>query len=214
MPRKEHTHHFIYKTTNLINGKYYIGMHSTNNLNDGYIGSGKRIRRSINKYGKEKFKFEILEFLPDRRSLKEREKELVDDDLLKDNMCMNLMCGGHGGFISKECQIKRSIAGGKANAIYSVERFKNNPDLLKKYRETSSNNVKKRKENGTFIIPTFKGKKHKPETIEKMQKSKNQKEKNSQFGTCWITNGIENKKIQKKEFIKYQNEWKYGRQIK
>ena len=42
---------FIYKTTNLINGKYYIGMHSTDNLEDVYIGSGKRLWFSIKNYG-------------------------------------------------------------------------------------------------------------------------------------------------------------------
>jgi hypothetical protein len=81
---KEKKFHFIYKTTCLINGKYYIGMHSTNELNDGYIGSGKRLWYSVRKYGKENFKCEILEFLPDRELLAVRERELVNEEILKD----------------------------------------------------------------------------------------------------------------------------------
>jgi hypothetical protein len=43
--------HFIYKTTNLLNNKFYIGMHSTSNLKDGYLGSGTHLRYAIRKYG-------------------------------------------------------------------------------------------------------------------------------------------------------------------
>ena len=49
MARKEKKYHFIYKTTNLLSGKYYIGMHSTDNLDDGYLGSGYRLRLAIKK---------------------------------------------------------------------------------------------------------------------------------------------------------------------
>jgi hypothetical protein len=54
---------FIYITTNLINGKQYIGDHSTNNLNDNYLGSGRPyLKRALSEYGKENFKREIIEF--------------------------------------------------------------------------------------------------------------------------------------------------------
>ena len=55
MSKNKIKYHFLYKTTNLINNKYYYGMHSTYKLDDGYLGSGKRLRYSIRKYGKENF---------------------------------------------------------------------------------------------------------------------------------------------------------------
>ena len=50
----------IYKTTNIINNKIYIGKHKTTDPNDDYIGSGKHLWRAITKYGRENFKKEVL----------------------------------------------------------------------------------------------------------------------------------------------------------
>lgn len=72
-------------------------MHSTDNLDDGYIGSGTVLAKSIRKYGRENFVKEILEFHPDRESLRIREGEIVDEKFVIDKMCMNVKLGGERG---------------------------------------------------------------------------------------------------------------------
>ena len=61
MPVKKY--HYIYKTTNMLDGRYYIGAHSTNVINDSYFGSSKELLNDIKKHGKENFKKEILQFV-------------------------------------------------------------------------------------------------------------------------------------------------------
>ncbi len=92
-------YHYIYKITRIDDsGRYYIGMHSTDDLDDNYFGSGSLLSRSIKKHGKDKQEKVILEFLPSREALKLREKELVNEELLGDKRCMNLRLGGDGGW--------------------------------------------------------------------------------------------------------------------
>lgn len=92
----ERKFHYIYKITR-EDGKFYIGRHSTDNLEDGYFGSGQQLWKSIKKHGRGKHSKEILEFLPDLQALKLREAELVNQDVLNNPMCMNLVKGGDGG---------------------------------------------------------------------------------------------------------------------
>jgi hypothetical protein len=187
-------------------------MHSTSNLEDGYLGSGRRLWLSINKHGKESHSIEILEWLPDRSSLKLKEKEIVNEDLLKDEMCMNLQIGGGGGFSSTDHQLKMASAGGKSLA----NKRKDDLEFDKEFKLKMSMSTSKAIANGK--IPkwssTFSwvGKKHSADTILKMKESKSnygKGDKNSQFGTMWITNGIENKKIKKDSDIPI--DWKKGR---
>jgi hypothetical protein len=208
MARKEKQYHFIYKTTNTITGRYYYGMHSTNNLDDGYLGSGKRLRYSINKYGKENHKVEHLEFLSDRKSLIKREKEIVNLNEIAKEECMNLMIGGEGGFISEEQQRYRSVCGGKATSL----KLKNDPEFRKRHQEIASKKMKKLHQLGKITPPDWTGKKHTEKSKKKIGLSNSVKQSginNSQFGTSWITNGVDNKKIIKGDNI--PDGWKLGR---
>jgi len=214
MARKEKKYHYIYKITNLINGKYYIGMHSTDNLEDGYMGSGKRLKRSLNKYGKENFKFEILEFLPNRVELKEREKEIVDLNEIFKKECLNLTVGGTGGFISVE-GVKK---GGKVGLTRKLKEEKVlKTEWYQDYVKKHSYGIKKSYLNGNREKRqplNWEGKKHKEESKKKIGEKNSIKQSgggNSQFGTYWITNEKENKKIHKGDLI--PDGWKLGRKI-
>ncbi len=97
-PMKKLKYNYIYKTTNLINNKIYIGVHSTNNLNDGYLGSGKLLNRSINVHGKENFKKEILRQYPTSEIAYKVENKIVNLKFVKDQNTYNTKIGGDGGW--------------------------------------------------------------------------------------------------------------------
>lgn len=83
-------------------------MHSTDNLEDGYMGSGKAIKFSIKRYGKENHRVEILEIVENRELLAERERAIVTLSKVKNGKCMNLKVGGIGGF-TKIAKIKKKV---------------------------------------------------------------------------------------------------------
>lgn len=87
-------HNYFYRITNQINWKYYFGIHSTDNLDDGYMGSSKLIKDSIKKYGKENFHLTIIQDYPTRKEASDHEKLAVTMIQVEDDMCYNLRCGG------------------------------------------------------------------------------------------------------------------------
>jgi hypothetical protein len=216
MARKEKTIHYIYKTTCNVTGRWYIGMHSTNNLEDGYMGSGLRLRRSIRKYGLENHTKEILEFFEARQLLIEAEKKRITPEMLTDKNCMNLMGGGKGGFISEEQQKHRSICAGNAFA----KKYKEDEIFREEVIKKRNVGVIKAHKDGKFNYNNFEGKKHSDKSKEKMSESSKGKgvgENNSQHGTMWIhckASG-EVKKIKKEDWFSYQIKsdciWELGR---
>lgn len=70
-------YYYIYKITNINTQKSYIGSHRTNNLDDGYFGSGIYLKRAIAKHGIESFKKDILQFCTSVDELHQRETEIL-----------------------------------------------------------------------------------------------------------------------------------------
>lgn len=190
-------HYIIYKTTNLVNGKFYIGKHQTNDLNDGYVGSGKLLKRAIKKYGMDQFKTEIIEMCSTEAHMNLAEKIYV---VVDDEVSYNLCPGGKGGFgyinktITKEVRQRNGSKGGRISYAKYGNKF--GPREITKRIATRRMN---------YELGKYKHKlpqKHSEESKNKISASKKGKQTgktNSQFNTCWVTNGEHNKKIKKQD---------------
>lgn len=220
------TFYYIYKITNLINGKIYVGVHKTKDLNDGYMGSGKVIRRAIEKHGIDNFKKDILETFENAEAMYAREKEIVTDEFLLREDVYNLRRGGNGGWDyinglleSKEYKIK----GGKSadsnlrtsniKNKFGVDYFINwsiNGNLTNKKNSTGFYD-KKVREKGCLAASSEEANSKRIETFKQINHQ--QGSKNSQYGTCWIWHElIGNKKINKESLPLYIDQgWSKGR---
>jgi len=140
--------YYVYKITNLINGKVYIGKRTSDTPEtDKYMGSGKLITASIKKYGMKSFSKEILAIFDTEKEAAELEASIVTKEFIKESNTYNLHEGGYGGFShinsdprSKEWRLK----GGKNSGSGSGSGTKNwTEESWKKVREYSwSNQVK------------------------------------------------------------------------
>ena len=95
--------YYVYKITNMLNHKIYIGCHSTFDIDDGYMGSGKYINYAINKYGLEYFKKEILAYYTNADDMFAAETVIVNREFIKEDTNYNLAEGGAGGFKGDAC---------------------------------------------------------------------------------------------------------------
>lgn len=86
--------HIIYKIVNKLNNRYYIGRHSTSNIDDVYMGNGKAILNAIKKYGEENFTKEIIAEAKTSGELWELEKAIVNEAIVKDPLSYNMTFGG------------------------------------------------------------------------------------------------------------------------
>lgn len=100
----------IYKITNKVNGKMYIGQHITDDLDDGYLGSGNIVVKAVKKYGKEAFTKEWLEFAENAEDLNYLERMYVDEEWLARPDVYNIALGGSQISMTESIRKKISVS--------------------------------------------------------------------------------------------------------
>jgi len=145
----EKKHNIVYKTTNLVNQNIYIGIHSTNDLHDGYMGSGTVLMAAMKKHGKENFSKTVLFDFPTRKEALNKEREIVNVDFVCQNNVYNIKEGGCG------------------NSSYDTLNLWKNPEYREKVIASSFARVWHDKDFQERRIEAVK----RPESREKMSKS-------------------------------------------
>lgn len=220
--------YIVYKVTNNVNGKVYVGTHKTENINDGYMGSGKYLNYAINKYGINKFTKEILFVYDNPKDMYDKEAEIVDEDFLAEANTYNLKRGGMGGFDF----INENNLNGTLKGVETRRKLFDDENWRKQWSQRRQEGINNRSEEskklaaskreetmiqryGTKGIAGFKGRSHTDQAKDKQSKKAKERlkdpTKNSQYGTMWITDGSENKKIRKDQNI--PSGWRKGRII-
>lgn len=207
----------VYKTINLVNGKFYIGVHKTENPHDDYIGSGTYIKAAVVKHGAGNFKKEVLFSYSDASSAFEKEAELVEmyrDDLL----CMNLREGGSGGF---DYVNRNNLHSTKEGRERLKQILKDDPEFLKramKKRDTPEwrKAIKEGVLNSGTLGKAWLGRKHLSRTKQKMSETAKRQdrtgERNPQYGTFWVRRDGRECKIKASELEQYLADgWQRGR---
>lgn len=186
-------YYYFYKITNLKNGNFYYGVHSTNNLDDGYMGSGAIIKSIIKKYGTEFLQKDIIKFFDSAKAMYAYEKMVVTNEMLQNPKCYNLTEGGVGYDINHfvpeyvKHKISNSIKGKPSNN--KNKKFVNKNTINKMINASeieqylldgwnlgiyySEESRKKLATNG------FKGKKFTPEQRKKLSEAKKGKPSNN-----------------------------------
>lgn len=75
-------YNYVYQITNILNGKIYIGRHSTNNMNDNYMGSGTELMRDMKECGRENFIKDILFVFDNWKDMVDKETELLSEEFV------------------------------------------------------------------------------------------------------------------------------------
>ena len=125
----------IYKTTNTVNGKYYIGKHETENPNDDYLGSGKAIKQAIKRYGRSVFVKDVLSIFDNPKQMNDKERELITEALVSSKRTYTEGIGGEGG-----AHFKNKTHTPETRKLISdkLRGFKHTSDTRKKVSESNS----------------------------------------------------------------------------
>lgn len=127
---------YIYETTNLINGRKYIGLSNKEQFDSSYLGSGSILKKAIKKYGRESFKVKPLEYHYNKQSLIDAERRVIKER--KANISdeyYNICEGGQWGDVISGMSEESKKAMGEKISKKRKDWFNNNPHQRKLYAE-------------------------------------------------------------------------------
>ena len=165
-------HHFLYKTTNTINGKFYIGKHSTDDLDDGYMGSGIQLANAIKKYGKEAFIVEILEYFESSKETYAREREIVTEEFVVRKDTYNMRVGGEGFDVGNNHSAGRERSEEHKRKLSEAAKGSKHSEETKLKMSEAQKGKPKSEETKLKMSEAKKGSKHSKETKLKMSETK------------------------------------------
>lgn len=179
----------VYKTTNLVNGKIYVGLHVTKDLNDEYLGSGKQIQAAVKKYGRDNFKREYIKICATPEEMYNLEAEIVNEEFVKRTDTYNMKTGGIGGwdhYHGSEKHILASKKGGRKSAKLLNEFIAKQKSTNSEWWQKWYDKVCKTNKELTVRAQSLKAKAKRKDTFRKINHQAGAA--NSQFGRIWISN--------------------------
>jgi len=211
----------VYKTTNLANGKFYLGVHKTENQADDYLGSGKYLRRAIAKYGTNSFQKEVLFLFENPAVAFECERDLVAA-VLGNKLCMNMKHGGDGGFdfINSHGLNDQPAAAKKAEEA-RIKLIQENPVFRKAWIEQCKRAGTAASKSPVWRVAvkpglakgvkTWTGHKHSAQFC-KSQKERMLGVRNPSYGTRWMFRNDVEQKVKSSDVEQFfEAGWSFGR---
>lgn len=191
----------------------YIGKHKTNNINDAYMGSSKRLKEEIKKRGLERFKKEILFDFDNYEEMNNKERELVNEEFVRREDTYNLNLGGTGGWY--ECNRRGENNKNGQNLIAGLKcRF--DPEFRKRFCKNISEALKSYFAEHPGCQSGEKNPmygRHHSEESKRLMVSKRMGSRNGSYGSFWITNSEIKKNMKWKERDNIPEGWVIGRKF-
>lgn len=213
-------HHYVYQIENVINGKIYVGKHSTENMDDGYMGSGKLLTRAIAKYGIENFRKTVIREFETPEAALLFESQIIDEDFVNRDDTYNLNLGGNGSWHAANANTAEAIETHRRNGRQGAIAIWSDPDFRNRSSIRASERFKALHATGKISPVDWSGKKHTEESKKKIGKANSQRqsgEGNSQYGKVWIHHDIrrESIRVDRTTLEEYINcGWVVGRKMK
>lgn len=211
--------HYVYLVENLVNGKIYIGKHSTEDVDDGYMGSGLLLTRAIAKYGVESFRKRTVAFFDTSEEAFAFEASLVDDAFVHDPRTYNLTLGGNGCWSGanrhSQAKDRRRRGALSMNKVVWAD-----PEYRARKAQKAGETFARLHAEGLLKPVDWTGHKHKAESKAKIGAANSVHqagEGNSRFGSVWVHHLADrvSKSVPKSELETWLSQgWTKGRRMK